>query len=124
MFNSKSDKGEDRFRDPDDKSMEIIQTETQRKKDVRCTKEHWTHTENNKTSNVCVTGLSEGKGIKAELRISKTLKTSQIQKDLKTQSKINTKKTTTRHKVKNITNIQIQDSFSFLLLQTMEARKQ
>lgn len=40
MFNSKSDKGEDRFRDPDDKSMEIIQTEAQRKKDVRCTKEH------------------------------------------------------------------------------------
>lgn len=57
-----------------------------------------------KSSNVCVTEVSEGKGMKAELRISRTDKRHhpQIQKDLKTQSEINTKKTT-RHKVKNLT---------------------
>lgn len=31
MFNSRSDKGKDRFRDPEDKSIEIIQTEAEKR---------------------------------------------------------------------------------------------
>lgn len=48
MFNNRSDKGVDRFRDPDDKSTEIILTEAEKKEDVRYTKEHWTHMDPNK----------------------------------------------------------------------------
>ena len=70
---SRSDK-EDRFRDPHDKSIEIIQTEAQKKVNVRYTKGHWTHIR--KSSNICVTGISEGKGIKTKLKISEIGKTS------------------------------------------------
>ena len=48
VFNSKPDKGEDRCRDSDNRSIEINQIEAQRKKDIRYTKEPRTHTEHNK----------------------------------------------------------------------------
>lgn len=48
MFNSKPDKGEDRCRDSDNRSIEINQIEAQSKKDIRYTKEHRKHIEHNK----------------------------------------------------------------------------
>lgn len=66
--------------------------------------------------------------MKAELRISridKKTSSPQIQKDLKTQKEINTKKTT-RHKVKKKISqtLRLKTSLSFLPPQTTEARKQ
>lgn len=69
MFNSRSDKGKDRFRDPKDKSVEIIQFEAKKREDTQKSPEHIWHV--TKSSNICVNGVSEGNEMKAELRISR-----------------------------------------------------
>lgn len=43
MFNSRSDKGKDRVRDPEDKSIEIIRSEAEKREDTQKSNEHIWH---------------------------------------------------------------------------------
>lgn len=96
MFNSTS-KEKDRFRDPEDKSTEIIPFEAEEENVRHTDTEHVWHITKSSNIYIYVTGVSEGKRMKADLRISRTDKKtlpSQTQKDRKTERlKKNNKKT-------------------------------